>query len=341
MRLVALEEHLLPWAVRQAWSALEPQYQDDAYRLFDTDEIDRHLVDLDADRLRRMDETGVDMQVLSLTTPAVQSLEPATSVALARDVNDLIAATVRRRPDRFDGFATLPTPAPDAAAKELERSVTELGLKGALICGRTRERNLDHADFRPIFEAAASLGVPLYLHPQTPQRAVRDVYYGGFDEQIDIAFATGGIGWHYETGIQLLRLILAGTFDRHPNLQVVLGHWGEVVLFYLERIDVLSKFGTGLRRPVADYLRTNVHVTPSGMLSQSYLQRSIEILGADRILFSTDYPFVFAPDGGARRFLQEAALSPADKEKIAHGNWDRLSNRSAILSHPSHREHTS
>lgn len=101
-----------------------------------------------------------------------------------------------------------------------------------------------------------------------------------------------------------------------------------MVLFYLERIDVLSKPETGLQRPVADYVRTNVHVTPSGVLSQSYLQRSIEILGADRILFSTDYPFVFAPNGGARRFLEEAALDPADKEKIAHGNWDRLSSRS-------------
>lgn len=328
MRLVALEEHILPPAVREAWSALDPQYQDDGFRMFDTRKIEGQLADLDAKRLRRMDETGVDVQVLSLTAPAVQNMEPATSVALARDVNDLIAATVRARPDRFDGFATLPTPAPGAAPRELQRAVTELGLKGAMLCGRTRERNLDHPDFRPIFEAAAGLRVPLYIHPQTPQRAVRDTYYAGFDKQLDIAFATGGIGWHFETGIQLLRLILAGTFDRHPDLQVILGHWGEVVLFYLERIDVLSKLETGLWRPVADYVRTNVHVTPSRVLSQSYLQRSVEILGADRILFSTDDPFVFALDGGARRFLEEAALDPADKEKIAHGNWDRLSGRS-------------
>lgn len=327
MRLVALEEHILLPAVREAWLALDPQYQDDGFRMFDTKEIEHQLADLSAERLRRMDETGVDMQVLSLTTPAVQNLEPATSVALAREVNDLIATSVAAQPDRFDGFATLPTPDPRKAAKELQRAVTELGLKGAMLCGRTRERNLDHPDFRPIFEAAEELRVPLYIHPQTPQRAIRDIYYSGFNEQLDIAFATGGIGWHYETGIQLLRLILAGTFDRHPNLQVILGHWGEVVLFYLERIDVMSKLHNGLQRPVADYVRTNVYVTPSGVLSQSYLQRSIEILGADRILFSTDYPFVFSPDGGARRFLEEAALNSADKEKIAHGNWDRLSRR--------------
>lgn len=199
MRLVALEEHTLPLAVREAWSALDPQYQDDGFRMFDTKEIEHQLADLDTERLRRMDETGVDVQVLSLTTPAVQNLEPATSIALARDVNDLIAATVRARPDRFDGFATLPTPAPGAAAHELQRAVTELGLKGAMLCGRTRECNLDHPDFRPIFEAAASLRVPLYIHPQTPQRAVRDTYYAGFNEKLDIAFATGGIGWHFET----------------------------------------------------------------------------------------------------------------------------------------------
>lgn len=324
MRIVALEEHLLPIAVRQAWSALDPRFQDDGFRIFDTKEMEDQLENLSADRLRRMDETGVDVQVLSLTTPAVQNLESGPSTSLARDVNDLIAATVRGRPDRFEGFATLPTPAPEAAARELGRAVTELGLKGALLCGRTRERNLDHADFRPIFEAAAHLRVPLYIHPQTPQQAVRDTYYTGFNETLDVAFATGGIGWHYETGIQLLRLILAGTFDRHPDLQIILGHWGEVVLFFLERIDVLSKLETGLQRPVADYVRTNVCVTPSGVFSQAYLRRAIETLGVDRILFSTDYPFVFAPDNGARRFLQDAVLDQADKAKIAHGNWDRL-----------------
>jgi predicted TIM-barrel fold metal-dependent hydrolase len=192
-----------------------------------------------------------------------------------------------------------------------------------MLFGHTRERNLDHSDFWPIFEAAAALNAPLYLHPQTPVPAVRAAYYDGFDTALDAAFATHGIGWHYETGVQLLRLILRGVFDRFPNLQVIVGHWGEVVLFYLERIDGLAAVAK-LARPISDYMRSNVLVTPSGMFSQRYLRWAIEVVGIDRILFSTDYPFRFASQGGARHFLETADLTDAEREKIASGNWDRL-----------------
>ena len=324
MKLIGLEEHIATDAVIDAWSRLDPANQDDMARTIETSDLKGKLADVDGQRLAAMDETGLDVQVLSLMPPGVQSLDPDESVALARRTNDLIAATVTGRPEHYEGFATLPTPAPEAAARELRRCVTELGLKGAMLCGRTRDRNIDHPDVHPIFAAAADLRVPLYIHPQTPQRSVRDAYYSGFGETLDLAFATSGIGWHYETGIQFLRLILAGTFDRHPDLQIILGHWGEVVLFYLDRIDDLSRRTHTLKRPVADYVRNNLIVTPSGMFSQSYLQRSIEILGIDRIMFSTDYPFRFAPNGGARAFLRDAAISEADKAKIAHGNWQRL-----------------
>ncbi len=327
MKLIGLEEHLVTDEVIDAWSRLDPANQDAMARTIDRSDLKARLADVESARFEAMDETGVDVQVLSLMPPGVQSLDPRESVALAERINDLIAATVRGKPARFEGFATLPTPSPEAAARELRRGVTELGLKGAMLCGRTRDRNIDHPDFRPIFQAAADLGVPLYIHPQTPQRAVREAYYSGFGEALDLAFATSGIGWHYETGIQFLRLILAGTFDRHPDLQVILGHWGEVVLFYLDRIDGLSRMSDTLERPVADYVRRNLVVTPSGMFSQSYLQRSIEILGVDRVMFSTDYPFRFAPNGGARAFLRDAALSEEDKAKIAHGNWERLTSR--------------
>ena len=156
---------------------------------------------------------------------------------------------------------------------------------------------------------------------------MREAIYGGLGEATDAAFATFGLGWHYETGVQLLRMVLAGVFDRFPDLQLIPGHWGEVVLFYLERIENLSRVAKGLAHPVSHYVRHNLVVTPSGMFSQSYLQRTIEILGVDRILFSTDYPFRYAPEGGARRFLDEAAVSDGDKAKIAHGNWARRTGR--------------
>jgi len=168
------------------------------------------------------------------------------------------------------------------------------------------------------------LRVPLFIHPQIPQRAVQDAYYSGFGSQVDIAFATFGLGWHYESGIQFLRLVLAGVFDRFPNLQVILGHWGEVILFYTERLNTLDRVAK-LQRPIIDYMRRNLYVTSSGMFSQFYLQRSIEIVGVDRILFSTDYPYQYRPGGGPQRFLDEAALSPDEKDRIAHINWERLS----------------
>ena len=230
---------------------------------------------------------------------------------------------MRRWPERFQGFATLATPDPRAAAKELERAVTKLGLNGAMLFGRTRDRNLDHPDNWPIFEAVAALRAPLYIHPQAPVPAVRDALYSGFGDDVDAAFATFGLGWHYETGAQILRMVLAGVFDRFPDLQIVTGHWGEVVLFYLERIDGLARVSK-LEKPVSDYFRQHVSVTPSGMWSERYLRWALEILGPERILFSSDYPYRFEPGGGARRFLVSANLSDADRTAIAHGNWGRL-----------------
>jgi hypothetical protein len=191
--------------------------------------------------------------------------------------------------------------------------VTRLGLVGTMLCGRTRAKNLDHPDFLPLLQTATRLGVPLFVHPQIPQRAVREVYYSGFSDLIDTAFATFALGWHYEAGIQFVRLILAGVFDKYPDLQIILGHWGEVVLFYLERLNSLGRVAH-LQRPIADYIRQNLYVTPSGMWSQPYLQRTLELVGPERILFSTDYPYQYRPGGPGRSFIEEASLSLSGAE---------------------------
>ena len=205
----------------------------------------------------------------------------------------------------------------------MERAVTQLGLNGAMLFGRTRERNLDHQTNWPIFEAAAALRAPLYIHPQSPVPAVREALYSGFGDDIDSAFATFGLGWHYETGVQILRLVLAGVFDRFPDLQLITGHWGEVVLFYLDRIDNMAG-PAKLQRPISEYFREHLFVTPAGMWSQRYLRWTREVIGAERILFSSDYPYRFTPGAGARRFLEDADLSQTDRDAIAHGNWERL-----------------
>jgi predicted TIM-barrel fold metal-dependent hydrolase len=321
VKLIAIEEHFLTADIRAAWASSAIGQEGTAG--FDLGEIEERLDDLGQGRIALMDESGVDVQVLSVTTPALHNLEPEESSILARCTNDLVAATIAQHPTRFQGFATLPTAAPKDAALELERSVQHLGLAGAMLCGRTRDKNLDHPDFLPMFETAAKLGVPLFVHPQIPQRAVREVYYSGFGDLIDTAFATFALGWHYEAGIQFVRLMLAGVFDKYPDLQIILGHWGEVILFYLERLNSLGRVAQ-LQRPVADYIRRNLYVTPSGMWSQAYLQRTLELVGPERILFSTDYPYQYRPGGAGLSFLNEAALSPEEKELFAHGNWERL-----------------
>lgn len=319
MKLIAIEEHFLTPEVRKAWKNFPDA---DPTHTMELGEIDTLLDETGAERLRRMDETGVDVQVLSLTTPGVHNLKEQ-SATIARNTNDMLAAVIATQPERFEGFATLATPVPKEAAPELERAVKQLGFKGAMLCGRTGEKNLDHSDYWPIFECAEALQVPLFIHPQIPQQSVINAYYSGFNKQVDMAFSSYGLGWHYEAGIQFMRLVLAGVFDRFPNLQIILGHWGEVILFYTERLAALNR-GSRLKRNVIDYLRNNLYVTASGMYSNEYMRRAVDIVGTDRILFSTDYPYQYRPGGDAKRFMEQVLLSDADKVKFAHTNWERL-----------------
>lgn len=320
MKIIAIEEHFLTQAVKKEWKKI-PLQEDPTLRLH-IGEIENRLEEIADTRLQLMDETGVDVQVLSLTSPSLHNLG-AESIVLAQETNNYVHEIVQRTPDRFQGFAALPMFAPQEAALELERDVKELGLKGAMICGRTKDKNLDHPDYWELFATAEALGVPLFIHPQIPQKAVRDCYYSGFDEITDVAFSTFGLGWHYEAGIQFVRLILAKVFDRFPKLQIILGHWGEVVLFYTERLVSMERV-TKLDRPFMDYIRQNLYVTGSGMFSQTYMQRALEIVGPDRLLFSTDYPFQYRPGNMARNFINEAELSNSDKEKLAFMNWETL-----------------
>jgi len=321
MKLIGIEEHFLTREVSDAWGA--PETAEDPTMGLHQGRIGELLEDLGEERLRLMDETGLDVQVLSLTTPGLHNLDGPASLGLARRTNDLLAAAVARHPERFQGFAALPTPAPDEVPRELERCVRELGLKGAMLCGRTRDKHLDHPDFWPLFERAEELRVPLFLHPQVPQRAVRDALYSGFSGPVDLALSTFVLGWHYEAGIQFVRLVLAGVFDRFPGLQVILGHWGEVVIFYLERLAALDRVAQR-KRPFADCMRQNLYVTASGMFSRDYLERTVEIVGIDRILFSTDFPYQYRPGKKARRFLEGLPLDDEAKRRFAHGNWERL-----------------
>ncbi|HBK04516.1 MAG TPA: amidohydrolase [Acetobacteraceae bacterium] len=323
MKLIGIEEHFLTADIHETWHAIGLDASDPSVA-FHSGTVGRRLLDLAEERLALMDETGLDMQVLSLTTPGLHNLG-RESLELARRTNDLLAEVVARHPTRFQAMATLPVALPVEAARELERCVSALGFKGTMLCGRVDGRNLDDPAFLPLFDAAAGLGVPILLHPRTPAKAVRDAYYSGFAPAVDAAFATYGLGWHYDAGIQFVRLVLSGLFDRLPGLQVILGHWGELVLFYADRLAAMDRVST-LAQPIATYLRRNLYITASGMFLPHYLERAVAIVGPQRLLFSSDYPYQYRPGRDARRFLETCGLGTADLAAFAHGNWLRLTN---------------
>ena len=326
MTLIGIEEHFLTAEIREAWNAIGLDAVDPSVA-FHSGQIEGRLLDLAEDRLALMDETGVDVQVLSLTTPALHDLGPE-SVDMARRANDALAAAIARHPTRFQVLATLPVATPEEAALELERCVRTLGFKGTMLCGRVGARNLDHPTLSAIFQSAEALGAPVLLHPRLPDMGVRAAYYSGFKSEVDAAFATYGLGWHYDAGIQFLRLVLSGAFDRMPGLQVILGHWGELVLFYAERLAAMDRV-SGLAHPIATYMRRNLYVTASGMFLPDYLDRAVAIVGTDRLLFSTDFPYQYRPGGDARRFLENCDLGDSAKAAFAHGNWLRLIDKDA------------
>ena len=279
-------------------------------------------VELGAGRIGEMDAQGIQMQIISYTSLA-QRVPQEEAVPLTRAANDRLAKAVAENPGRFGGFAVLPWQNPKAAVAELSRCRNELGLKGVLILGRPGDTFLDDSKYFPVLEALNEWQIPLYIHPFNPLPAVYQAYYSGFSPEVSAELALGGWGWHHEAGIHVLRLILAGVFERLPNLRVISGHWGEMVPFFLERLDfVLPTELTGLPSTVSDYYKRHVWVTPSGMFDLPHFEFILKVLGPDRIIWSTDYPYLTMD--GAREFLMSAPIDETAREKIAYRNAEEL-----------------
>ncbi|MCO4251223.1 amidohydrolase family protein [Pseudarthrobacter raffinosi] len=329
MKLITLEEHYLDISIARASAGIASHQSPNFNATFDpklgfswSPSADV-LQDLDEGRIANMDAHGISMQVLSgLST---QQLPAEHAAELVTNLNNTLAAAVTRHPDRFAAFASLPTVLPEHAADELERGVRDLSMVGTMIMGRTEDQFLSDTRFDPILARAASLNVPIYLHPGVPPAASSAINYAGLDPLVTARFQTAGWGWHMETGIHFLHLVLSGVFDKYPTLQIILGHWGEMVPFFLDRLDEgFPTRLTGLDRSVAEYVKSNVYITPSGMFSHAQLQYCVDTLGTDRIMYSVDYPFV--DNDQAAKFLDEAKLEPAVKEAIAHGTAESLLN---------------
>lgn len=320
IRTIAVEEHF--WT--PALAAALRSHGEDPTVAYTVGELDERLLDLSDQRLPDMDEAGVDVAVLSAVSAGTQALAAAEAVPLTRETNDILAAAIAAQPERLTGFAILPTADPEAAAAELERAVGLPGMVGAMVFPRSGDTYIDGESFRPIFAAAAALDVPLYLHPQMVPMAVREACFSGLGDTVEMLLSASGWGWHNDAGLAALRLIIAGTFDRHPGLQLILGHWGEMLVSFLERADLISRFTPGLERRVGEYVEGNVYATAGGIFSDRMLQNTIAMLGSDRVMFATDYPYHFSPEGGARAFLETAPISTEDKIKIGSGNAERL-----------------
>ena len=285
--------------------------------------ICEQLQDVGDKRIADMDAAGIDVQVLSLNSPGVEQADAAVQIAIARVSNDFLADAVKQHPTRFAGLATLPIAAPDQAAEELELRVRQQGFKGTLINGHTRGRYLDDIFFSPILERAEALNVPVYLHPTIPPKAVVEASFGGFSPPVSAMFASAGWGWHIETAVHLIRMVLGGVFDRYPKLQVVVGHLGEGIPFMLPRLQKNFPMEmTKLARPLDAYLRENVHYTFGGFNFPATFLNLLQEVGVGRIMFSVDYPYGSMAE--ARAFLEQLPVSDADKEHIAHGNAEQL-----------------
>ncbi len=263
-----------------------------------TEAIVERLQDLGERRLADMDASGIDRQIISLTSPGLQVFDADTATALATEYNDSLAEAIRQHPDRFSGLAAVAPQNPAAAAAELERAVSTLGLRGAIINSHTQGEYLDDEKFWDIFAAAEALDVPVYLHPQTPPPAMVEPFLEcGLDGAI--------FGFAVETGLHLLRLIISGVFDSFPKLKLVVGHLGEGIPYWLFRVDFFHRgiVSTGrypnckpLRMKPSDYMRRNVWVTTSGMAWEPPIMYARSVLGTDRVLYAMDYPYQFVPD---------------------------------------------
>ncbi|MCH9011189.1 MAG: amidohydrolase [Chloroflexi bacterium] len=314
-RVIALEEHY--WDREIAATFAPEEFNARAPSLID------RLYDYSELRIAEMDEGGIDFQVLSQGAPAVQRLDGPTSVRLAHDANDRLREIVRSHPSRFAAFACLPTPDPAAAADELERCVTKLDFKGAMVHGLTNGVFLDDKRFWPIFERAQALDVPLYLHPATPHPAVSEVYYKDYLDDFP-SLLTAAWGFTVETATQGIRLVLSRVFETYPDLKFILGHLGESIPFSMWRLDMaLSRTGNKDRSfSFRDAFTSHFWITTSGNFSNPALLCCVMEMGVDRILFSVDYPFVDNKSG--TDWIPTIPLSAEDKTKILSGNAERL-----------------
>ena len=314
-RVVAVEEHFRTPELEAVLDGPE--------KLFSRT-LGESLGDIGDKRIADMDAAGIDVQVLSSAAPHVQWMGADEAVDVARRVNDRLAEAVDSHPDRFAGLATLATPAPVEAARELERSVRELDLRGAMIYGHTNGRFLDDQFFWPMLEAAEALEVPLYLHPSYAPKPVMEAYYSGLPGHFGTMLSTGMMGWHYEVAMHSMRMVLGGVFKRFPRLQLIIGHNGEALPFFLDRsIKVLNRASPEMSQHLREVYPGNFYITTAGFFYDAPMRCALEVTPIERVLFAADYPYASAAEG-VTWVRSTPTLDETQRRMVMSENSDRL-----------------
>lgn len=320
MRTITLEEHVvfpeLAKRIRQQ-AGVESTLGSVAH-------LATKLADVTGDRIVSMDNSGIDMQVISVVGPGADLLSGENAIMAAVDYNNALADHIKDRRNRFAAFAHLPTGEPEAAAAELERTVTQYNFVGALINGMTQDKFLDAPEFAPILAKAEELDVPIYLHPGLPPKGVKELYYSNLPNDAGERLSVAGWGWHSETALHILRLIISGTLDKYPKLKLIIGHMGEMLPMMMVRSGKVFPPGQSgdNQRSIEQTLKDQVFITTSGLFTKPPLQVALDTFGIDNILFSIDYPFSTNEQG--HEYLDSLDLSKEDMEKLCYRNAEKL-----------------
>lgn len=310
-RIIAIEEHYLDKAVTELYKNQRPRPA----------KFIERISDFGGERIKEMDEAGIDVQVLSHAPPGIHILDADNAIKAARATNDYLAEAIKTNPTRFAGLAAIPVQDPKAAADELERAVDKLGFKGALISAMTNDRFIDDKASWPIYERAEALDVPIYIHPGPPHKGVVDAYYADYAEEFNL-FPLAAWGYTVETGTAAIRLVLSRVFEKHPNLKIIVGHLGETLPFLLWRVDHNLKRAGNAPIEFRDVFCNNFYITTSGNFSDPALLCCVMEMGIDRIMFAVDWPFIDNKPGV--EWMRRVPLCDEDKVKILSGNAERL-----------------
>ena len=329
MKVITIEEHITSdEIIKKLMTTQDGDMSADTMKFFrEKATVNGMLTDTEEFRIPYMDKVGIDMQVLSYINLASGMLEGEEKTNSCIKGNEFLKEQMDKYPDRFAAFACLPLWDVEASCKELEKCVKEYGFKGALLQGKFDGHFLDEKQFIPIFEKAEELDVPIYFHPSMPVKEIRDYYYtshdGSWSDEVANEFSSAAFGWHLDIGIQVVRMILSGIFDRFPNLKIITGHWGEGIIEMLDRMDyMMPKNTTGLKKNISEYYKENIYVTPSGIESPINLEAVTKYMGADHIIWAVDYPYL--RNDTVVDFLMNSNLTDEEKELISHKNAERL-----------------